>query len=149
MNSVTNYMLISLNQEKMLTRAFFVGVAFNLVANLIFLPRYSYVAASIITIFSELVLLVLFAYFLRIGMPDIKWPSLLKKPLMLAIIMLAATAVGYQISFLAAIIFGLLVYPIGLWVLRVFGETERIILVSLLPEQILARLPLDKPQGVE
>jgi O-antigen/teichoic acid export membrane protein len=74
MNSVTNYVLIALGVEKRLTNAFIAGVAFNIIANLIFLPRYSYIAASITTILSEVILLGLFALYLRPAMPDVLPP---------------------------------------------------------------------------
>ncbi len=40
MNSLTNYELIALDQQRYLTRAFFIGVTFNVVANLLLMPRY-------------------------------------------------------------------------------------------------------------
>jgi O-antigen/teichoic acid export membrane protein len=149
MNSVTNYMLISLNREKMLTRAFIIGVGFNLIANLIFLPRYSYVAASIITILSEIVLLLLFAFYLRPVMPRVGWFNLLKRPLVITAAMIVAIVLGNQVSMILALALGLLVYPLGLWLLRVFGEQERQIIASLLPENLAGRFGLDKTTNGE
>jgi O-antigen/teichoic acid export membrane protein len=149
MNSVTNYMLISLNREKMLTRAFIIGVGFNLIANLIFLPRYSYVAASIITILSEIVLLLLFAFYLRPVMPSVGWFNLLKRPLVITAAMIVAIVLGNQVSMILALALGLLVYPLGLWLLRVFGEQERQIIASLLPENLAGRFGLDKTTSGE
>ena len=57
LNSVTNYVLISLGLESKQPRAFTIAVLFNIIANLIFIPRFSYVAAGVTTILSELVLL--------------------------------------------------------------------------------------------
>jgi len=149
MNSVTNYMLISLNREKMLTRAFIIGVAFNLIANLIFLPRYSYVAASVITILSEIVLLALFTYFLRPVMPRVGWFNLLKRPLAITAAMVIAMILGNQVSMILALALGILVYPLGLWILRVFGEQERQIIASLLPDSLASRFSVDKSLGGE
>ena len=140
MNSVTNYMLISLNREKVLTRAFIIGVGFNLIANLIFLPRYSYVAASVITILSEIVWLALFAFYLRPVMPRVGWFNLLKRPLVITAAMVLAIILGNQVSIILALVLGVLVYPLGLWVLKVFGDQERQIIASLLPEDLAGRL---------
>ena len=42
-NSVTQYVLIAVNQQHFLTRAFVMGVVFNMVGNLILIPRLGYV----------------------------------------------------------------------------------------------------------
>jgi O-antigen/teichoic acid export membrane protein len=141
MNSVTNYVLISLGREKRLTLAFIIAVGFNLIMNLIFLPLFGYVAASILTIFSELVLLGLFIYFLRNVMPEIGWLKLIKRPLAATAIMLWAIVLGAQIHLIVGLLLGLLVYPIALWALRVLELEERQILGSLIPESLSHRWP--------
>jgi len=146
MNSVTNYVLIALGCERYLTRAFILGVGFNLIANLIFLPRYSYVAASIITILSEIVLLAVFAYYLRPSMPKVGWAGIIKRPLAVTAIMLWAIVLGTLVSPILALILGLVAYPVGLWLLRVFGDEERQILGALLPEELANRLSLAKAE---
>jgi O-antigen/teichoic acid export membrane protein len=140
MNSVTNYVLIALGVEKRLTNAFIIGVAFNLITNLIFLPRYSYIAASITTILSEVVLLALFAFYLRPVMPDVRWKKLLIRPLAVTALMLWVMVLGAQINLVVGLAAGIIAYPVGLLLLRVFGEEEKRILSSLLPERIMARL---------
>ncbi len=140
LNSVTNYVLIALGLERMQPRAFTVAVAFNIIANLIFIPRFSYVAASVTTILSELVLMALFAYFLRRKMPGMDWGGLLVRPLLIAAIMVLVTILGNQIHVVVGLVLGLAVYPAGLWLLRVFGEEERHILRSILPGSVVARL---------
>ncbi len=57
-NSVTQYVLIAVNQQHYLTRAFIMGVVFNVVGNLILIPRLGYVGAALATILSEFSLLV-------------------------------------------------------------------------------------------
>jgi O-antigen/teichoic acid export membrane protein len=150
MNSVTNYVLIAFNRERLLTWAFIAGVAFNFTANLIFLPRfpdYGVIVASIITILSELVLLLLFARFLRPAMPSIRWPQLVKRPLAAAAIMMWAIVLGNWIGPLVGLIAGLVAYGAALWLLRVFGAEEKRIAASLLPQHIATRLKLDRYKG--
>ena len=43
-NSVTQYVLIAVDQQHFLTRAFLLGVTFNIVGNLIFIPQFGYAA---------------------------------------------------------------------------------------------------------
>ncbi len=64
-NSVTQYVLIAVNQQRFITRGFVVAATFNIAANLALIPTYGYVGASIVTICSEAVLLVPFLYCVR------------------------------------------------------------------------------------
>ena len=48
-NSVTNYVLIALEQQRGLTRAFAVALVFNVVFNLLLIPHYGYAAAAMVT----------------------------------------------------------------------------------------------------
>lgn len=140
MNSVTNYVLISLGLEQMQPRAFTAGVLFNIVSNLLFIPLFTYAAAGVTTILSEVVLLLIFAYFLRQRMPGVKWHFLLKPGLITAVTITMMYAAGHMhlLAGLAAI----LLYPAGLLLLRVIGPAERKILVALLPTPLAARLRL-------
>jgi O-antigen/teichoic acid export membrane protein len=78
-NSLTNYVLIALDQQRAMRWAFAAGVGFNIVANLLFIPLFSYKAAAIITILSEVVLLVGFYILLRKALAPVNWFALLWK----------------------------------------------------------------------
>lgn len=55
------YLLIIYDKQKFLTIIYAVGALFNIVANLMFIPSYGYIAASVITVVSEaLITLMLF-----------------------------------------------------------------------------------------
>ena len=73
-NSVTQYVLIALDQQRVLTRAFLIVVVFNIGTNLILLPRFSYPAAAIVTILGEGLLLAIFLRMLdatlRLRLPE-------------------------------------------------------------------------------
>lgn len=64
-NGLTQYVLISLGRQSAITRAFALAAAFNVAANLLLVPLFSYVAAAAITIATEVVLLVTFMVALR------------------------------------------------------------------------------------
>lgn len=140
MNSVTNYVLIALGQERVQIRAFIAGVAFNTVANLLFLPLFSYRAAAATTILSEILLLAIFSVYLRQRMPGVGWGQLLWRPLLITLIMIVLMALGSFVHIALGLLLGLIAYPLGLWLFKVFGEDERRILQSVLPEPIAARL---------
>lgn len=139
-NSVTNYVLIALGQERIQIRAFLVGVTFNVVANLIFLPLFSYRAAAVTTILSEIILLVIFNMYVRERMPAIGWGRILWRPIVVTMIMIALMALGATLHPALGLLLGIAFFPLGLWLFRVFGEEERMILQSLLPGRLAAGL---------
>ena len=81
MNSLTQYVLIALGLQRLITRAFILAVTFNIVANMLFIPQYGIRAAAIATIASELVLLLPFMYLLRSKLQDVNLAGLLWRPL--------------------------------------------------------------------
>jgi O-antigen/teichoic acid export membrane protein len=141
LNSVTNYVLIALGLEGMQPRAFLVAVAFNIIANLIFIPRFSFVAAGVTTVLSEVVLMAMFAYYLRKKMPGVNWIHLLAKPLavtaVVVLIMALISKITHPIIGVAA---GLVVYAGGLLLLGIIGDEERTVLRAILPGPVAARL---------
>jgi O-antigen/teichoic acid export membrane protein len=140
MNSVTNYVLIGLGLEGKQPRAFAAGVSFNIITNLMFIPLFTYVAAGVTTILSEVVLLLVFAYFLRQRMPGVRWHFLVKPGVVTAVTVLLMY-LGGQIHLLVGV-WGILLYPAGLLLLRVVGAEERKILADILPASIARRLRL-------
>ncbi len=92
-NGVTQYVLIALDQQRFLTRAFAFALAFNLVANILLIPAYSYRASAVIMIFSEIALLLPFYYCIRRHLGSVPWFSLAWRPALgaaaMALILLA------------------------------------------------------------
>jgi O-antigen/teichoic acid export membrane protein len=145
LNSVTNYVLISLGLERMQPRAFAIAVGFNVTANLIFIPLapYGYEVAAVTTILSELVLLILFDYYLRQKMPGFNWWSFLWRPGLVTAVSLITMWGGTQlIGWPVGVPLGLLVYAAGLWLLGVIGDEERQVIAAILPGSLASRLKL-------
>ncbi|VAW31148.1 hypothetical protein MNBD_CHLOROFLEXI01-3602 [hydrothermal vent metagenome] len=142
LNSVTNYLLISLGLEGKQPRAFTIAVLFNIIANLIFIPRFSYVAAGVTTILSELLLLVLFDYYLRQRMPGIKWGRLLGRPFLITALMFGGMWLGGQLHLLVGLLIGAAIYPAGLLLFGVVGDEEKKLLGKILPYAVARRLHL-------
>jgi O-antigen/teichoic acid export membrane protein len=123
-NSVTNYVLIALDRQRFLTRAFVVGLTFNLVANLIFIPRYDYRAAAIITIFSELVLLAAFYVGIWRYLAPVPWWTLLWRPTLAGAGMAGVGLALWPTNDLLALLAALCVYILGLLILSAFTPNE-------------------------
>ena len=147
-NSVTQYVLIALNQQRFLTRAFAIGLAFNVVANLILISRFGYIAAAFVTIASELVLFVPFHMGVRKHLTRIPWRQLAWKQVLSAIplaLMLLLLSHRYVVL---SILAGLSLYGAGLSLLRVFDREEAEAVRSVLPLDRLRRgiaLALSRP----
>ena len=115
-NSVTQYVLIAVNQQHYLTRAFILGVVFNVVGNLILIPRLGYVGAALATIFSEFSLLFPFYYSVRRNVGRVPWWRVYGPPLLATALMGLATygLVTAGINVWIAVALGLVVYLVGL-----------------------------------
>ena len=59
------HQLIIYNKQKLLIYVYAVGAAFNLLANIVFIPIYGYIAASTITVISEILVTILLVLALR------------------------------------------------------------------------------------
>jgi O-antigen/teichoic acid export membrane protein len=115
-NSVTQYVLIAVNQQHYLTRAFILGVVFNVVGNLILIPRLGYVGAALATILSEFSLLFPFYYSVRRHVGPVPWGRVYGPPLLAMALMGLATygLVTAGVNVWIAVALGLVVYLVGL-----------------------------------
>jgi O-antigen/teichoic acid export membrane protein len=123
-NSVTNYVLIAIDQQRFLTRAFIIGLAFNFVANWRFIPLYDYRAAAVITIFSELVLLLAFYVGIHRHLAPVHWWALLWRPGLAGATMAAVGLALWPVNTLLALLASLAVYVLGILFLRAFTANE-------------------------
>ena len=142
MNSVTQYVLIAVNQQHYLTRAFVFGVAINIVANLLLIPRFGYVAAAFTTILSEFTLLLPFYLAVRRHVGAVPWLSVALRPALAAAAMLAATAalVWLGVNVWPAVAAGGLVYAAALRLSGALRAPDMEMIWRALPLGWLARL---------
>jgi O-antigen/teichoic acid export membrane protein len=139
-NSVTNYVLIAIGQQRALTRAFVIGLTFNVIANLIFLPIYGYAAAAVTTILSEIVEGLPFYITLHRTLAPIPWLNILWRPALSAAAMFGVTWAGWQVQPLLGLALGSAVYVGLIFGLRAFNADERAQLISVLPSSVRERL---------
>ena len=145
-NGLLQYALIAVNRQAAITRAFLIGAAFNLAANLVAVPVASLVlgrpewglyAAAVITVLSELVLFMVFRPLLR---AEGLTPPLLRlswRPALAALAMGAAMlgvkllVAGWPGAILAALV-APLVYAAALWAIGGIGAEERALALRIL-----------------
>jgi O-antigen/teichoic acid export membrane protein len=127
-NGVTQYVLIALGQQRRMTWAFVAAVIFNIAANLVFIPIYSYRAAAVISVLSEVVLFVPFALWVRGALGPFPFLRFTWQPVAAAAFFaLVAWGVGWRVGFgaWAGAVIGGAVYCVALLALGTVGVEER------------------------
>ncbi|MDW8316630.1 MAG: flippase [Anaerolineae bacterium] len=123
-NSVTQYVLIAVGQQRFLTKAFLIGVAFNVIANLILIPRLGYRGAAITTILSEFSLFFPFYYAVRRHLAPVPWVDLLWRQWAAAGAMALVTWWAARWSVWPAVALGWAAYGLALVALGAFRDPD-------------------------
>ena len=132
-NSLTNYVLIALNRQRYVLLASGARVVFTVVANLLFVRTFSYIASAWIIIGGELLLVVLFYADLRRHLGPVGWVRALGRP---ALGGLAMTATAWAVGLFnrpLALVASLVVYLATLILLRALTPEEWEMLAPLVP----------------
>ena len=139
-NSVTQYALISVNQQRFLTRAFVIGVVFTAIANLLLVPRYGYVASAALLTPAELALFIPFYWAVRRHVTKMPWLRLCGVPIVATGINIGVTWGLEQagIPTIIALVPGFLAYLAVLYVTGTFRSADYGVLFARLPK---IRLP--------
>ncbi len=134
-NSVTQYVLIAIDQQGFLTKAFLIGVVFNIVANLLVIPAYSYKGAAVVTVLSEIVLLIPFYYSVRKHLGRLPWVSLFWKPAIASMVMAAVMWLLADLPWLLLIPVGAIIYLVVLALVGGFRQPDMDLLRALVPSE--------------
>jgi O-antigen/teichoic acid export membrane protein len=140
-NSVTQYVLIAIDQQRFLTRAFLFGAGFNIVTNLLLIPRYGYAAAAAITALSEVALFIPFYYCVRKNLTTLPWLELFWRPGVAAAVMAAAMWVLRSQSIVLTVPLAAVVYVSMLVAVGTFRQPDVALVTALLPARLRERLP--------
>ena len=132
-NGVATSLLNSIGKEVSVTKIYLIAAIFNIVLNFLTIPVWSYIGASITTVLSEILILILMMYSISKTeyKPDL---SLLKTVLKLIIcgIILAIVLYLANVSFWLAIPVGLIVYLASLFITHTIDDTDKYIINELL-----------------
>ncbi len=136
-NSLTQYTLIAVDRQRRVTIAFLIATSFNIVVNLLFIPRYGFQAAALSTIASEAALLIPFLWYLQREIPGLNgdiFRAVLWRPTLAATVILLLMLAFAEFG---ALWFALIVAPVGYlflwWKLNPLTAQERRSLRPLLP----------------
>ncbi|MGQ9517148.1 MAG: oligosaccharide flippase family protein, partial [Anaerolineae bacterium] len=132
-NSVTQYVLIALDEQRFLTKAFLIGVSFNFIAHLLFIPRFGYQAAAVITVLSEIVLLMPFYYCVRRNIGPLPWPAIVWRPALSAGVMAAGLWLTASWNIGLRLVLAAVLYISLLVLLGAFREPDMQAVLKLMP----------------
>ncbi|HZS02470.1 MAG TPA: polysaccharide biosynthesis C-terminal domain-containing protein, partial [Chloroflexota bacterium] len=130
-NGVTQYVLIAVDRQRFLTVAFALATAFNLVANLVLIPTFSYLGAALVTVLSEVVLLGPFWWAVVRHLPPVSLLAVAWRPALAALGMGLVVAPLAAWSWLASIPVGAAAYFGLLLLLGTFDADDRALLHRL------------------
>jgi O-antigen/teichoic acid export membrane protein len=130
-NGLTQYVLIAAGKQRLLTLAFAAALVFNLGANVLLIPRFSYIGAAWVTVVSELILLIPFQLVAGRVASGVSLIAEARIPLLATLLM--APVVWWlrdAVHPIAAIPVGAAVYAVGLWALGGIDSSERRLLLQ-------------------
>lgn len=119
-------LLESSNRQIVITKALIIGVVFNVILNLIVIPRYSYIGASVVTVLTDVIVFVLlFRSIKGIGVSFSR-----NTKLSLIKIVIASAVMGFALNYLSElnvfllVAIGALIYVVVILALRIFDDNE-------------------------
>jgi O-antigen/teichoic acid export membrane protein len=125
-----NSVLIAGNKQKKLSLILFVAAIFNITCNLIFIPKYSYLAAATISVFTEMIVVAGTFYFVFRDLNYIPKVENFWRILISGIIMILFFLLFPKMNFFLLAIFSTSVYLISLWLFRAVETKEIASIIS-------------------
>jgi len=131
------YVIVIANKEALVARAVIISTGFNILLNIFLVPKYGYIAASVMTVITEMVLVGQYIYFLRNQNTGLEWSRIIALPLVSSLLMgVIVYILQTRIHFLFNVIIGVVVYFIVSLAIGVIGKEELLFLKQFfLPRQ--------------
>lgn len=138
-NSLVQYVLIAAGQQHQLTRAYLIALFFNVVANLIAIQYFGLYGAAVVTVLSEIALLIPFYVLMRRSVGGLPWLELFAKPTG-ALVVAALPLYLISLPFWLAIPASGILYLLTLLLLRTFNDADRQLIAKFIPARLRNRL---------
>ncbi len=118
------YVILVMGAEKRVARAIILSTSVNVALNLLLIPIYGLLAAAIMTVLTEAILLAQYGWLLRDLLHKMDWGRVFWRPLLAAAIMGVCVYFLQGIPLAATIVISAILYGALLLILGVFGRTE-------------------------
>ena len=118
------YVVLIAGQEKKVARSVVISTLFNVAVNLIVVPRYGYMAAAVMTVLTEAILVGQYVFILRAQLSGFQWGYVLVRPLLAALGMGLVLWVTRDLPLWIHAPLGALTYAAFVVLLGVLGKDE-------------------------
>jgi O-antigen/teichoic acid export membrane protein len=129
-NGLLQYVLIAANQQRFITASFILAAIFNVTANLMAIPRWSFVGAAITTVASEVILLGPFWLGTQRFVGPVRLGAVAWRPALASAIMAGPVWLTRD-TLLVATLLGACTYVLAMHLLGGIGQLERSLLRQL------------------
>jgi O-antigen/teichoic acid export membrane protein len=126
------YVVVISGQESRVARAILISTSVNICLNALLIPTYGYVAAAIMTVITEAVLVGQYCWLLRPLLKQLDCGRMLLLPCVAALLMGASVMVFQNSLLVFNVLFGSLIYMTLLIIFRVVGRDELAFVQQLL-----------------
>ncbi|NLJ39337.1 MAG: flippase [Candidatus Atribacteria bacterium] len=127
--------LQSINKQLIITKIAVICVIINVILNLILIPSYSYIGASIATVLTEIILVGYTIYAtskLGYGIRDLNVNNDLSKVIIASSIMSTFILYFNDLNFYLLVVLSILLYLVAITLLRVFDDADKLLIKNLL-----------------
>lgn len=136
LSGTTSTLLNAINKQFLVTKVAAIGAVFSIIVNYILISKYSYIGASITSVLTELLVLILILYSLDKTEFRLDIKSTIKPiiQVLLANIVMVIVLFYLQLPFVLGVIVAVIVYLIALFVTGAINEEDRKIIIGLIEE---------------
>lgn len=131
-STITGTFLSAINRQGLRTFSVSLSAAFNVALNLLLIPLFSFVGASIATVLSEMLLYGLFIFFINRYYGFINVNKVLLKPLLGSLAMASVIFIIRDFNLILVILTGVIIYFSLLVILKTFNEEDLKLFKNLL-----------------
>jgi O-antigen/teichoic acid export membrane protein len=138
LNGIAQYAVIAADRQRAIAPAYIAATIFNLLGNLTGVPLFGYRAAAVVTVLTEIVLLLALRRALEESLGPIAWKVLLWRPI--PAVLSASAIVWFALEYLPlAMVLALPSYFALLWLTGTVTSRDVALLQPLLPHRLVER----------
>lgn len=115
--------LVSVNKQYAILKLTIITMLINIISNLILIPKYSYIGASIATVITEFTLFVFCFYYISMMKYKISLKNFIN-PLMASIIMAISIIILQKLDLILLIVIGSAIYFVCLFIMKTFTKED-------------------------
>ena len=119
------------DKQLVVSKIFIIGVLFNVILNIILIPHYSYIGAGVVTVLTDILVLSILVYITRESRIFFTTRKSLLKIIIASLVMGIIIYKLSNMNLFLLIGLGTIIYIMGLLLLRIFDDTEILIIKSI------------------